>query len=55
MGLGIGGVGLGMGAIQEGDDWDPDQPMSVFELPPTMLAVDMSLGPGEERSCECGT
>ena len=53
LGLGIGGVGLGMGAIQEGDDdWDPDQPMSVFEVPPTMLAVDLSLGPGEERSCE---
>ncbi len=55
MGLGIGGVGLGMGAIQEGDEWDPDQPMSVFEVPPAMLAVDLSLGPGEERSCECGT
>lgn len=50
MGLGIGGVGLGMGAIQEGDEWDPDQPMSVFEAPPAMLAVDLSLGPGEERS-----
>ncbi|KAH9048818.1 Rgp1-domain-containing protein [Lactarius hengduanensis] len=51
IGLGIGGVGLGMGAIQEDDDdWDPDQPMSVFEVPPAMLAVDLSLGPGEERS-----
>ncbi len=55
MGLGIGGVGLSMGAIQERDDWDPDQPMSVFEVPPAMLAVDLSLEPGEERSCECGT
>jgi hypothetical protein len=55
LGLGIGGVGLGMGTIQEGDEWDPDQPMSVFEVPPTMLAVDLSLGPGEQRSCECGT
>ncbi|KAI9460135.1 Rgp1-domain-containing protein [Lactarius psammicola] len=45
-----GGVGLGMGAIQEGDDWDPDQPMSVFEVPPAMLAVDLSLEPGEARS-----
>ena len=55
LGLGIGGVGLGMGTIQEDDNWDPDQPMSVFEAPPAMLAVDLSLGPGEERSCECST
>ncbi|KAI0307460.1 Rgp1-domain-containing protein [Multifurca ochricompacta] len=50
IGLGLGGVGLGMGVIQEGEDWDPDQPMPVFEVPPSMLAVDLSLGPGEERS-----
>jgi hypothetical protein len=55
LGLGIGGVGLGMGSIQEADEWDPDQPMSVFEVPPAMLAVDLSLGPGEQRSCECST
>ncbi|KAI0271663.1 Rgp1-domain-containing protein [Gloeopeniophorella convolvens] len=48
VGLGLGGVG--MGAIQEGDEWDPEQPVPVFEVPPAMLAVDLSLGPGEERS-----
>jgi hypothetical protein len=27
--------------------------MPIFEVPPAMLAIDLSLGPGEERSCEC--
>ena len=53
VGLGLGGVGLGLGAVQEGEEWDPDQPMPIFEAPPAMLAVDLSLRPGEERSCEC--
>jgi len=53
VGLGLGGVGLGLGGVQEGDEWVPEQPMPVFEVPPAMLAVDLSLGPGEERSCEC--
>jgi hypothetical protein len=53
VGLGLGGVGFGLGGIQEGDEWIPEQPMPVFEVPPAMLAVDLSLGPGEERSCEC--
>ncbi|KAH9964582.1 Rgp1-domain-containing protein [Russula dissimulans] len=50
VGLGLGGVGLGLGGVQGGEEWDPDQPMPVFEVPPAMLAVDLSLGPGEERS-----
>jgi RAB6A-GEF complex partner protein 2 len=53
VGLGLGGVGLGVGGIQEGEGWDPEQPMPVFEVPPAMLAVDLNLEPGEERSCEC--
>lgn len=53
VGLGLGGEGFGLDAVQEGEEWIPDQPMSVFEVPPAMLAVDLSLGPGEERSCEC--
>lgn len=53
VGLGLGGMGIGLGGVQEGDEWIPDQPMPIFEVPPAMLAVDLSLGPGEERSCEC--
>lgn len=53
VGLGLGGVSLGLGGVQEGEEWDPEQPLPVFEVPPAMLAVDLSLGPGEERSCEC--
>ncbi|KAI0294813.1 Rgp1-domain-containing protein [Russula brevipes] len=50
VGLGLGGVGLGLNGVQDGEEWDPEQPMPVFEVPPAMLAVDLSLGPGEERS-----
>lgn len=53
VGLGLGGVSLGLGGVQEGEGWDPEQSLPVFEVPPAMLAVDLSLGPGEERSCEC--
>jgi hypothetical protein len=53
VGLGLGGVSLGLGGVQEGEEWDPEQPLPVFEVPPAMLAVDLSLPPGEERSCEC--
>ena len=52
VGLGLGGVSLGLGGVQEGEGWDPEQSLPVFEVPPAMLAVDLSLGPGEERSCE---
>jgi hypothetical protein len=55
VGLGLGGIGLGIGGTQEGEEWDPEQPMPVFEAPPAMLAVDLNLEPGEERSCECST
>jgi hypothetical protein len=55
VGLGLGGIGLGIGGAQEGEEWDPEQPMPVFEAPPAMLAVDLNLEPGEERSCECST
>ena len=54
VGLGLGGVSLGLGGVQEGEGWDPEQSLPVFEVPPAMLAVDLNLGPGEERSCECG-
>ncbi|KAI9509863.1 Rgp1-domain-containing protein [Russula earlei] len=50
VGLGLGGVGLVLGGVQGGEEWDPEQPVPIFEIPPAMLAVDLSLGPGEERS-----
>jgi hypothetical protein len=53
VGLGLGGIGLGTGGMQEGEEWDSEQPMPVFEVPPAMLAVDLNLEPGEGRSCEC--
>ncbi len=53
VGLGLDGVGLGLGEVQEGEEWVPEQPMPIFEVPPALLAIDLSLGPGEERSCEC--
>ena len=31
---------------------DPEEPLPTFEVQPAMLAVDLSLGPGESRSCE---
>ena len=31
---------------------DPEEPLPTFEIQPAMLAVDLSLGPGESRSCE---
>lgn len=42
-------VGLGIGGIDE--DVDPESPLPMFEVQPAMLAVDMSLLPGESRSC----
>ncbi|EIM92050.1 Rgp1-domain-containing protein [Stereum hirsutum FP-91666 SS1] len=32
------------------DEWDPETALPVFEVRPAMLAVDLSLGPGESRS-----
>ena len=31
-GLGLGRVGLGLGGVQEGDEWITEQPMPVFEV-----------------------
>ena len=31
---------------------DPEEPLPTFEVQPTMLAVDLSLAPGESRTCE---
>ena len=45
-----GGDRVGLG-IDVGDDIDPDKPLPTFEVQPTMLAVDLSLLPGESRSC----
>lgn len=33
------------------DEWDPETALPVFEVRPSMLAVDLALGPGESRSC----
>lgn len=35
-----------------GGEVDPEEPLPTFEVQPAMLAVDLSLGPGESRSCE---
>lgn len=43
-----GGVGLGFGAVNE--EVDPETPLPVLEVPPSMLAVDLMLGPGETRT-----
>ncbi|EMD41460.1 hypothetical protein CERSUDRAFT_110035 [Gelatoporia subvermispora B] len=42
------GLGLGMGVAEE--EIDPETPLPTFEIQPAMLAVDLSLGPGESRS-----
>ena len=33
------------------EDIDPEEPLPTYEIQPAMLAVDLSLGPGESRSC----
>ncbi|ETW87730.1 hypothetical protein HETIRDRAFT_457174 [Heterobasidion irregulare TC 32-1] len=48
-GVGVGAVGLGLGVPQT-EEWDPETPVPVFEVPPAMLAVDLTLAPGESRS-----
>ncbi|KAG5636929.1 hypothetical protein H0H81_006362 [Sphagnurus paluster] len=47
-----GGVGLGLGlpSPSAGEDVDPDAPLPTFEVQPAMLAVDLSLLPGESRT-----
>ncbi|KDQ52969.1 hypothetical protein JAAARDRAFT_197762 [Jaapia argillacea MUCL 33604] len=50
MGGGV-GLGLGLGGAALGEEWiDAETPLPVFEVQPTMLAVDLTLGPGESRS-----
>ena len=47
-------VGLGFSTSRsEYDEIDPDQPLSTLEVQPPMLAVDLSLSPGESRTCMC--
>lgn len=41
-------LGLGTGDERV----DPEEPLPTFEVQPAMLAVDLSLSPGESRSCE---
>lgn len=33
------------------DEFDPETLLPTFEVPQVMLAVDLSLGPGESRTC----
>lgn len=52
-----GGVGLGLGLpsgsgnVSPDEDIDPEAPLPTFEVQPAMLAVDLSLLPGESRTC----
>ena len=34
------------------EEVDPELPLPTLEVQPSMLAVDLSLGPGESRTCE---
>ena len=44
---------LGLDVPNSGEgEVDPEEPLPTFEVQPAMLAVDLSLGPGESRSCE---
>ncbi|KAJ3529575.1 hypothetical protein NM688_g7836 [Phlebia brevispora] len=43
------GLGLGMNDDTEPDLVDPETPLPTFEVQPKMLAVDLTLGPGESR------
>ncbi len=45
------GLGLQMGGDVE-ESVDPETSFPVFEVQPSMLAVDIVLAPGESRSCE---
>lgn len=44
--LGLAAAANGMGEV------DPEIPLPTFEIQPAMLGVDLSLAPGESRSCE---
>ena len=44
---------LGLDVPNSGDEKiDPEEPLPTFDVQPAMLAVDLSLAPGESRSCE---
>jgi hypothetical protein len=42
--------GFTLGSSVE-EEIDPETPLPTFEVPQVMLAVDLSLGPGESRTC----
>lgn len=46
--------GVGLGLVNGGaeEDVDPDAPLPTFDVQPAMLAVDLTLAPGESRTCE---
>jgi RAB6A-GEF complex partner protein 2 len=43
--------GLGLQRSSSKELYDPEAPLPTYEVQPTLLAVDVSLGPGESRSC----
>ena len=43
--------GLGLHKNPSEELYDPEAPLPTYEVQPTLLAVDVSLGPGESRSC----
>ncbi len=47
----VNGLGLSINSTVEEEPIDPETPLPTFEVQPTMLAVDLTLGPGESHSC----
>lgn len=43
--------GLGLQRSPSEELYDPEVPLPTYEVQPTLLAMDVSLGPGESRSC----
>ena len=43
--------GLGLQRSPSEELYDPEAPLPTYQVQPTLLAVDVSLGPGESRSC----
>lgn len=48
----ISSPGLNGSGVVEEEEVDPEVPLPTFEVPQVMLAVDLSLGPGESRTCK---
>ena len=46
-------VGLGLDTTVADEDVDPDIPLPTLDIQPSMLAVDLTLAPGESRTCTC--